>query len=409
MRAILRFMMIVLLTFVTILPVRSEIPVNDRIAVDGQIRLRYELDGTSFSPDAGAFDFTTARTLLGFRLRANQALMIRAQFGEARILGTTGSNSPSSASVSLQQIYFDLKPYLPVALQLRMGRFAVRYGNNRILGAGDWSLYGPRTYDGFRLRWLGRAMEWDLFHFITVERSSWVAPSTNDPFDEQDRRLMGVAGKINALQSLFVVEWDGAHSPGTAEPDLVVTPAISYSQTHDRVKVSMDAAYQFGRRNNLDLSAWLFAGKGSYQLPTAWKPTIGGGVDMTSGNGRTTPDTEDHVFYAPFMSRHAYRGFMDYFADVPNGLVDYIGMVSVTPRAGMSVGVDYHYFTYMEEAAIGAGFFTNLGSEVDVRILSEIVPGLSLDAAFCMFFPTESYQPAGSATHLFYLAMVARF
>ena len=56
---------------------------------------------------------------------------------------------------------------------------------------------------------------------------------------------------------------------------------------------------------------------------------FGVGIDMTSGNvyDKDSPKDPDHVFYSPYMSRHRFRGYMDYFKDVRQGLTDGIARV----------------------------------------------------------------------------------
>jgi len=389
--------------------VLAEVNVTDTISMDSQIRYRYEVNGRDFDAQTGQYDFSTMRSYLGFNLRPNDALMIRANFGEARYLGTTKSNSQSTAFVEMHEVYFEYKTTFGGPLAIRVGRFESWYGSKRIMGSGGWNVYGPRSYDGFRLRWGNKTRFLDLFQYVTVERSGAVAPSNGDAFDEQDRRLMGVAGKVGDVRPLLLVDWDGAYSPGQKDADLIVTPSVNYHRKAEAFNLNSNLGYQFGRKNDKDLSSYLVSATVTYTTPWTYTPSFGVGIDMTSGNSLSQSENEDHVFYAPFMSRHAHRGFMDYFKDVNQGLTDIIGKVGIKPVKAASLSLDLHHFRYVESASGPSGDYTNLGNEADLRLVANLHPGLKLDTAYCLFVPTEDFKPSGDTATFFYLALTASF
>lgn len=390
---------VVVLTVST--PSRAEVPVNDRITLDGDVRFRTEISGYEGKT---FYDTSYLRTLVGMRLQAQDNLLFRIRIKESRVLGTTPSNEKSSSFLDLQEGYFLVTGILNTPVDFQAGRFEMLYGRRRIMGNGNWNNYGPRTYDGIRFHWHSGVNQAWLFVNKTTERSYADA----EDYNPGDRVLVGFAGELfdSRVQPIVLADVDNARyepAPDTEswKGQRVFTAGVYLPYETGGLTTNLDAAYQFGKRRNAqlyfsDVSAWLLAADATWTFPLPLAPHLGIGADITSGTRLSAyAKREDHTFQAPFMSRHVYRGYMDYFKDVNQGLNELFLRAGLSPTQHSNLDLTLHHFELLHHAFTPDISFKSplfgdrnyqLGTELDLRLRARLTPGLDLDAAYCHFY-----------------------
>lgn len=407
----------------------AEIPITDRVTLDGNMRWRWELSDRDFNADSGPDDYATLRTQIGVRVQASDNLLFRVKLKEPRLIGTQQSNSAPPQTndvVHMQEAFAEVTGLFGKPLDLRVGRFEFYYGRRRVFGTGGWNVNGPRTYDAVRTRFHMNDSHVELVVSKTDDRTY-----TATPADLQDRRQIILAANMldGDFQPMIWADLDPRNTPGDNGDigEYRITPALYYHRGMGDFSFTTDLAFQLGRRDGVadvdgdgsldeqDVSAWLVVLTGMYRLSGPMEPEVGITLDMTSGNAYNDPADEDNVFRVPFMSRHAWRGYMDFFQDVPFGMMDAVLHLKARPYENTQASLNIHNFRYMQNAArvdpaTGAVTeYKQLGQELDMRVQVEITDNYGLDAAYCLFLPTEDWQPSGDLSHFFYLALTARF
>jgi len=405
------------LAFLLLLPLsgQADIPLGERVTIDGDIRYRLEVEDRDFDSNTGMNEYSYLRTLLGFTVEASEEVMLRIKFKDSRFLGTSGSNKKSSSFFDLQEGYILTRKFLGLPLNLQLGRYEILYGRRRILGNGIWNNFGPRTYDGFRLFYRNEAMKWDFFYAKIVERGfTDQKPYTNDDFSKQDWNKFALVGSLldGSVQPLVMFDWDACKTATVNHPDYYATPGVYYTSNISGMKVDLDAAIQYGKKADRDLISWLLAMDVSSAWDHPFKPKIGLGADISSGVSNTDfyKNKKDHTFYAPFMSRHTFRGYMDYFQDVQKGMIDTILRLGAEPFKDWKFSSDIHNFRSINSLKSDKQKdFYQYGQEVDLRLMTKLAKGLELDTAICGFLPSEDWEPNGDPSFFFYCTFTGKF
>jgi|GEM_PF-2019618 len=416
---------LILLAVVMIVPaVLAGIPINDQVSIDGNMRWRSEIkrsSGEEFNGDAGMNEFQTLRTQIGIKVMASEDVLFRVKFKESRYLGIQGSNKAASVGFQAQEAYMCMKNFISPNMGLRVGRYEMWYGRKRVMGTGGWNINGPRTYDAVTVKYGNDSMKWDFSYARTS--------SSNVPAEAglQDHHLFIIAGKLmkGNLQPMILIDWDAQtysiDDPATenvVDPtrtnDMTFTPAVYFKHKMGGIQLDADVAVQMGSRQMKDVFGYLIAADLSYTVDNAMKPKFGVGVDITSGNNSYTQDADkDAQILLPYMSRHLYRGFMDYFKDVDQGLMDGIFRFSIKPGKNYSLSLDVHNFMYMTDEYVDASDpdtkYTQLGQEIDVRYKRTLAKGLGLDVAYCVFMASEDYKVDADMASFAYIALTAKF
>ncbi len=393
----------------------AEIPLTDQVSIDGTIRYRSEIDGKDFNADTGMNEFGTLRTQIGIRIVPNDMLFLYAKFKEARSWGNQGVNKAATTNFYAEQAYLETNGLAGSDLHLRVGRYPLAFGRSRIIGSANFNVYGPRTYDAIGILSGGEGLKWE-FHY------SKSSPNT-DPGENGDRDLHLFLSRVQLmdgmLEPLFWVYYDPrvldpGYVGGTYEKaDLWLTPGVYFNKKFGAIALKADLAGQFGTYHDRDLSGYLLAADAFYSIDHSIRPTIGVGLDYTTGTSADDiAEKKDHTIRIPYMSRHTYRGFMDFFKDVDEGMMSLLLHFECYPMAKLRMNVDVHNFAYVvEQTSVkdATKDYTQMGQEVDIRFRFPVVDGLGIDAAHCIFMPSEDYKLDADMAHYTYIALTAKF
>ncbi len=428
----------------------ADIPINERVSLDGNIRLRTFYDERDFdAQNTNAAYYGTMRTMIGFKIQATDDVLFRTKLRDSRYMGVpytqadpgdydaTILNTQNSSSLALQEGYVFATGILGSGFDFQLGRFEMEYGRGRILGPGAWNVEGPRTYDGFRFMWHQPGVQVDLFGSILRDYSfgsywpDYRPPAsyhggvyTFDPnagYVEMKRYLGGISASFadGAIQPLLLVDFDShkigfENTPGdppddqSKEPQFYITPALysEFTMSEDggnRWEFEIDIAGQFGQTNSLgahpgsyDVVGFLAAFETRIHANDESDLFFGLGFDIT-GRGEGDEDPRDaYTFFQFYYTQHKFRGYMDYFYNVQNGLVDVYATMGVHPMSWFSMMVNVHNFNYLtyqgRELDDGSlDQLRQLGQEIDLLARFKIKKGFYLDVGYSAFIPTDEF------------------
>ncbi len=391
------------------------------LSLDANVRARYELDARDFNADTGMSDYGNLRTMIGVKVQPNDHVLLRAKFKESRYLGTQQSNNLPTAQLQMQEAYMRVNRLWDKDIALQVGRFEMSHGRYRILGTGTWNINGPRAYDGVLVNVETGYGSWDLAaaKIIDYEQAGLLNATYGTAYQAEnaDRNLFVLAGSLldGSIQPLLTADLDNSLQ-GADDPTHIYTAGVYLNRTIGAFRLDADAAVQTGTKNDRDLSSWLLAVDARYSFDGARKPYLGVGVDIASGNkyDEDSATDNDQVFYTPFMSRHRFKGLMDYFRDVRRGLVDGVVHAGLKLWTGARLDLDIHNFAWFaEDRYLDTNgkpvTFTQLGQEADLRLRFPVYDAVSVDAAWCVFLPNDDWKPDGDPSHFAYLAITTTF
>lgn len=431
---------------------RADIPINERVSIDGNLRFRTFFDERDFDwTNTPPAYYSTMRLMIGFKIQATDDVLFRAKLKDSRYVGVpatgdvdaTTVGSRSSSYLSLQEGYVFATDVFDWGVDFQIGRFEMAYGRDRLMGASAWGLEGPNMYDGFRVMYDEPGMKLDFFSAVIRDFSfgdtfpDYRLPSTFSSsgvyryweppgYEKLKRYLFGFAGSFldGRLQPILLVDWDSydlgfdadadtLEKPSQKEQEFWVTPGVYGNYTFEdvgggKITVEGDAAVQVGQVNDFgafpssySLFSFMAAAEGRYHFDHEMKPTAGLGFDVTGvGEGADDP-TDVFVFYQPYFTPHKFRGSMDYFANVGNGLIDTYITGSLMPMDWMKLKLDVHNFRFVTNRGYDPRpnnntkkdviRFRQLGQEVDLLVKVKVKKGFYIDGGFNFFIPTEDF------------------
>ncbi|MCP4727995.1 MAG: alginate export family protein, partial [bacterium] len=349
----------------------AQIKIGEGLYLDGYMRYRMETDGRDFGNGTDIDTYSTLRTRLGLRAENvidNTDFYI--MIGDSRTMGFSdpylqGQNiGPIKLDNNLGVVlaYLEIREFMAQSLTLKIGRIENNIGRSRIFGPGNWSVHGPRTYDGFSLLYDKNEYSFRFFNLCGYGGDRhWEAPSLNG-----DHYLTGLDGRFldEKLQLLFL--WDHDDKPvlnqnnGSYNDMLSRFMLAGYygwaqnKENEDYWKFDLDMAYQFGDQaysgGSADISAYIATWDVSYNFVSDRKPWIGLGMDITSGDDGSDPGKINY-FTAEYFSKHGLQGQMDYFTCVASKIR---GLRSIILRGGFEpvenciLQIDFHRFSFAE-------------------------------------------------------------
>ena len=292
--------------------------------------------------------------------------------------------------------------------QTKIGRQALSYDDQRILGGLDWAMQG-RFHDVALLRYGNEKSKLDIGLGFSQDALA---------------RLPGnVAGNIYNVNGFFsykAIEY--AHynvklSEGNSISLLAMNTTFQNRiegeategffhrhtfGTHSKFKLgavglALNAFYQTGEAaTDVDLSAYLIGLESSFKAGTT---KFGLGFELQSGTDEDATDGKNKSFFPLYGTNHKFNGFMDYFY-VGNhannvGLTDIYGSVvfKIGEKSGLLVKA--HYFganaTLLNDTD-GSEADSYLGTEVDIVYTQKLLPFATLKIGYSQMFAAEGME-----------------
>ncbi|MDH7444188.1 alginate export family protein [Aquimarina sp. 2201CG14-23] len=379
------------------------------LSIDADIRPRLEYShgfGNLIPSGADAALFVQQRSRLKFGYKADKfGAYISVQdvsvWGDTpQIAAADGNNS-----FSLAQAWIDFK--FGNGWSTKLGRQALSYDDQRILGGLDWAMQG-RFHDAALIQYKNETgLKLDVgfsFNQNGVSRVNTLFDPNNNGnaravFDYKGMAYLWLhkdwktfSGSLlfanNSYQNLDTdgqTPIDGTVNRQTFGTHLVAKPTKG-------LKFALNLYAQTGKfTETVDLAAY------NAGLEVTYKPgktLYGIGAELLSGDDNGGSDGEIKSFFPIFGTNHKFNGYMDYFY-VGNhannvGLQDIYAKVVVKTGTSNSLLAKLHYFSAAEDIAGTNDKY--LGTELDVVFTQKILPYATLKIGYSQMFAGDSME-----------------
>ena len=381
------------------------------ITASGEVRVRCEYNNNtdeSFNKDDATVHQTLMRTRLNINAEINDNASIFMQFQDSRRFGDPESGDVGDhGDVYLHQGYITVNQLWNNGIGVKIGRFEVKTGNERVLGAVGWSNVG-RVWDGTQF-----FCNSDNIDFTGY----WLRP--RDDFNEvenSDFDIFGISANLKTINlELFGFYLKDAVKPIPADSSINRVEGMVFGlyhfREHNQFDFTLNAVYQTGKYalgSEYDVAAYLITFEAGYSFDSNMNPRLAAGIDLASGDDEFADDKYS-AYYEYAYTGHKFRGYMDYFvASDLAGLIDIMLRGKLNPVDGWTVKGDFHLFSSAVE--YNADGDKSYGSEFDITVSTSKISGVKFDAGFSMFMPSEKWQGDDAETALwYYLMMTAGF
>ena len=396
--------------------------------IGGELRLRYESKDSAGPFPSSDFiangkvnsnDELTERLRLHLGYSATPWLKAYVQGRSSFQQGDEHHLSPDSDRADIQQAYLQIGDAQQFPLLATLGRQELIYGDQHIVGNGDWS-NTARSFDAAKLRYESADFRLDAFAGRVVVPYDNHFNVSND-YDT----LYGLYGSTKTLiqwqetQLYFLSRDAKSKAPNATAPGMPGTPTTARNIQTMGTRwtslpgalagwdYSLEAALQFGnivqanvRRNQRAYA--LFASSG-YTFTDTWgSPRLGAGYDFGSGDNNAN-DGKNQTFDNLFGTNHRFYGSMDLFCE-RNMQIPRL-CASIKPVKQLSLSTEYLMFwlantndsLYPESGSSrnenGYGqhpnFSSYVGSELDFLATYSINPACELQLGAGHFFAGE--------------------
>ena len=348
---------------------------GDNLKVSGQFRYRYHLSASDFDSETDANTFSVMRTRLNVAINPADDVQAFVQYQDSRTTGTeTNTLTDGTADAfDLHQGYVKVDNLFALPVDLKLGRYEVALGPQRLVGSVGWHNIG-RSFDGVTFTYHNPLFDVDLFSFKTFE----------DADDELDVFVRGAYANMKLenykAQAFFILDDErstyGVYAKGEIFPGLThETEFAMQSGTVEDVDPSI---------GDVDQAGMLYAFNFTYDMNGI---LLSAGYDHVSGNDTDTEENE--AFSTLYATNHKYYGYMDYFLNIPAhtnklGLNDIHFRVSKLKFAGIAAQLDFHLFSSEFENDNGD---TDFGSEFDVTLVKKYNDNVKFVAGYSIFTP----------------------
>lgn len=364
------------------------------VTVTGQLRQRSEFNDKSFNEATHHDVFHLLRARLGATATVNEQVSVHLEVQDARTFGESGSTLNGSAQqFDLRQGYLEITGLADDFLSVKLGRQVLSYGNERLLGAIDWSNVG-QSFDAGVLRLNFGDVKLDAFGAALVR-------NTAAPLYVRDVVLAGSWATWAPKESRVNVHgfWLFDNPATETVRQNRHTAGLLAGGHAGMLDYEVEAAAQFGDHmmagmETHHISANMVGARVGYRFPELLGLRIGAGFDRLSG--RNPDDRESYtVFNTLYGTNHKYYGYMDYFTNIPLhtsglGLQDIIAQISIAPSKAFWLGVDVHLFstvTDLEKALAPRNpeWSSSIGTEIDVTAKWKLAEVVNMTAGFSVF------------------------
>jgi hypothetical protein len=394
------FVLVVLMSYLLFTPngvfAQESLPV---IQLTGEVRGRSEIDMRDFNSRSAANTFTLLRTRVGLDARPSEDVRVFIQgqdsrvFGQERDASGTFNTLADTRNFDLHQGYIEVKKLFVEELTLRIGRQELIYGNERIIGAVGWSNVG-RSFDGAMLRVDCPSVSFELLAMTIGEVQTYTSnatPSSVAYTFDGGYDVYGTYATVKGVQNhkidgyvLYQINRDTA---GSGKTNLSRYTVGSYTKGNNgAIDYDLEVAYQGGKRQGIDVSAYIAAGSVGYSFKGLALSRIGAGYEILSG----TPvgDAKYKSFDPTFHTGHKFYGFMDYFINIPGntrnrGLTDLLARSTISVSEKVAANVWFHQFSYAQSV----GGEKTLGQELDIVAQYRHNKKFTFDVGTSVFLP----------------------
>ena len=307
---------------------------------------------------------------------------------DTNLAGITGlTNGPA-----FHQIYFLFKWRRQL---LRLGRFELPFGNERVLSKNNWNNSG-RSFEGLHIRRKNSIFESHYFLLPTVESNYGNHENT------VDERVFGVyleflISRNGIFNSLELYHLDHQLIINKRAENLYTTGYRGDINITDLVSFEAETAIQYSK--NVSARMLCFNLKLG-PIRNRYIKNIFLGTDFISGNDTT--NNKQNGFAKIFGARHKYHGYFDFpehkkfLSNEHDGLLDINIKTNIRFFKESNLLIAYHAFNNPAKRE-------SFGKELDFLVKNKLSEELSLSTGYSLYFPNRD----NTTKQFFYLVISA--
>ncbi len=269
---------------------------------------------------------------------------------------------------------------------LKLGRQEIIHDDHRLVGNVGW-LQRARSFDGARLLGKVGSHDIDVFWAVVGEREAGDKDGAVPAGRGGDIHFFGAhalfdAGAVKVAPALY-----GRLNPGIEESRF--TGGLRVTGATGALSGALAGYFQIGKLADDGIAAYLGSLDLTYKLDVALAPSVRLFADWLSGDG-----TAYGVFDTLYATNHKFYGEMDFFLAIPAqtknlGLIDAGVGLGVVPAKALKASLTGHLMRTTKSDAAGA---SDLGIEVDTKIVWSVAQDVQLRALYGVFLPGEAMR-----------------
>lgn len=363
---------------------------------DIQIRPRYEYTngfGSLITPTSEHTSFIGNRSRVNLNYTDGK-LSVKLSLQNISTWGDVSTTTLSSKNgVAAFEAYAEYK--FVEKWSAKLGRQALSYDNQRIIGGLDWATQG-RSFDAALIKYKGDTSQLDLGFALNANSEAKVAaatPYTTDIF--KDMQYAWYHSNIKKLNfSLLAMNVGREYQKTPTELGLNYFQTFGTYAKYEGTKLGIDFNLygQTGKIGNNTVSAWEAAINLGYAFTPKFKATLG--YEFLSGKDQNSTSTVVKSFAPLFGTNHAFNGFMDYF--YVGNHANSVGLNDLTlkldfPIKKVNVSIAPHLFSAPNKIVSGSVEQDSyLGTEIDVTAVYKVYKDITLIAGYSQMFASDS-------------------
>lgn len=280
-----------------------------------------------------------------------------------------GSRPVDQDELNIQNLFVELKAWKKAdkSLNLRIGKQEMDYGSGRLISVRE----GPNVrlyFTGAKLMYASKNLSLDGFAMFT----DTINPGKFDNKRSKNINLWGAYAKIifpkaGNLDAYYMgIRRDESQFEEGINKEIRHTVGSRFWKGGGGLIYNLEAAYQFGKFGNKDISAWTASAELGYSFEqTKFKPTINLRNDYISGNNNTN-GTHLNTFN-PIYPKGGYFGFSPQIG--PVNLIDIhpYGSLSLTTKLMVQADVVFNWRYSLQDGVYRPGGTFNLAGSASSK------------------------------------------
>lgn len=380
------------------------------LSIDADIRPRFEYrhgfhNLVPENSDPAAFVQQRSRLKFGYTSEKFKASF---SFQDVSIWGDTRQILPVDNNDSFQIADAWISFELGSGWSTKLGRQALSYDDQRILGGLDWAMQG-RFHDLALVSHAGEKSKLDIG--IAFSQNSGAGAPGNEIgniydvtgfFSYKAMQMIHYNVKASETSSISLLAMNNTFQNtenGAGVDGFFHRHTIG---THSKFKLgtiglAANAYYQFGEAaQEVDLSSYLL---GLEATTKAGSTGLGLGFELQSGTDQDDTSGDNNSFFPLYGTNHKFNGFMDYF--YVGNHANNVGLTDIYAKAVFKTGeksnlmVKGHYFgaaATLLDPADGSEADSYLGTELDLVFTQKLLPFATLKLGYSHMFAGDSME-----------------
>lgn len=368
------------------------------LKLSGQVRTRMEYDDKSFRSSYAPL-FTDMRTRFGVSADVDSSVHAFIQLQDSRRFGALANDRPATSTntdnknVDLHQAWLAVDNFPIENLRLQAGRFELSFGNERVIGSGDWHNVS-RAFEGINLSFKESNC---LTHLFAVQLIESTGGKLNEEYLLYGSNVSFLGPRLDLLA---LYEFDNDPRYPASERMRRLSLGAYFNRQLGEFDLAANGVYQMGSLHwppsqpKQNISAYLVTAEVGYLLDTKTKTRMAIGIDYASGDDDEflgDLNAYDNLFY----TGHKFRGFMDYYLTGEStgylGLFDQMVRVKMEPTKGWVFRGDLHRFLTAKSYWSGTERKKELGWEIDLVATTTRIKGFKFEMGAATFLPAKDF------------------